>query len=165
MKQIRDQSDASAFIVLNRKGEHRATVQYRYGSGGGVQCDVWSVSTDPEHPDWAPHLRLSHQEKAGGGGYDKAAAALSGAVIDGFMMANHCGHVEQAGERKRQALMRAYKARAFDSITSDSDWRKRAEKIGCSWANYRQDEGWTSLHNLQGLDRLRALGYRVIQAL
>ena len=178
MKQVREQSDAQAYVVLNRKGEHRATVQFRFGSGGGVQCDVWSISVDPEYPESKPYMRLSHQKKAGGYGYDKATAALSGAVIDGYAMANHCGRVEPAGEKKREALMRAYIRAASKGITHDDEkvWRDKAHRIGCSFANYSRSETcpkgpdgygyrWLSLHSQSGLDRLQAMGYTIIHAL
>jgi hypothetical protein len=167
MKQIREASDTAAKIILNKKGEHVATVQWRYGSGGGVQCDVWSRK---EGETW---LSLTHQQKAGGYGYDKAAAALAGAVIEGYKLANHCGHVEAAGEKKREALMKAYKRRVKAGEMSREDhaaFEKRAVRIGCRFANWNTPaaglpRSWGSLHNESGLGRLEMLGFRVITAL
>ncbi len=146
MKRIDEMTDCRAYVVLNKKGEHVATVNYRYGSGGGVQCDVFCQG------------RLTHQKKAGGYGYDKATAALSGAIIDGYRMADHCGHAEDAGEKARTRLIAAYKRNpeAYDY----SGWSARAKRIGCHWAN-----GMSSLYFCSGLNRLAALGYSVIQAL
>lgn len=165
MKQIREASDCTARIVLNKKGEHVATVQFRYGSGGGVQCDVWSKKDG--------YLQLTHQKKAGGWGYDKAAAALAGSEIEGFKMADHCGHVEAAGEKKREALLKSYKRRVKAGEMSREDhaiFEKKAARIGCRFANWNTPglglpNSWASLHNESGLGRLEMLGFRVISAL
>ena len=169
MKQIREASDCTARIVLNKKGEHVATVQWRYGSGGGVQCDVWSRKDG--------YLQLTHQKKAGGWGYDKAAAALAGAEIEGFRIADHCGSVEPQGEKKRTALLKAYKRRAnagFPMTREDhAAFEKKAARIGCRFANWGavclaeggESSAWQSLHNESGLGRLEMLGFRVINAL
>lgn len=146
MKQVSELSDSTALVVLNKKGEHVATVNYRYGSGGGVQCDVFNRGN------------LVHQKKAGGYGYDKATAALSGAVIDGYQMADHCGHAEAAGEKARARLIAAYKRNP--AAHDYQEWAARAHRIGCHWAN-----GMNSLYFCSGLDRLAAIGYRVIHAL
>ena len=158
MKQVQELSDCTAFVVLNKKGEHRATVHLRYGPNhGAVQCDVYNTE------------QLVHQKKAGGGGYDKAAAALAGAVIDGYKMADHCGHVEEAGEAQRKALMVAYirgtKGHTGEDLNNvSSHFKKRADKIGAYFANWGVD-GWGSLFFRPGLGRLRALGYTVIRGL
>lgn len=165
MKQIREISDCSAYIVLDKKGQHAATVQFRYGSGGGVQCDVWSRKDG--------YLQLTHQKKAGGYGYDKAAAALAGAEIDGYRMADHCGRVEEKGEKKRAALLRAYLRRVKAGEMSREEHREfeeKARRMGCRFANWNtpalgNGSGWGSLHNESGLDRLRAFGYQIITAI
>lgn len=167
MKQIREASDTAAKIVLNKRGEHVATIQWRYGSGGGVQCDVWSRKTGET---W---LSLNHQKKAGGYGYDKAAAALAGAFIEGYKMADHCGYVEESGEKKREALLKAYKRRVKAGEMSREDhaaFEKKAARIGCRFANWNTPavglpHSWGSLHNENGLGRLEMLGFRVITAL
>ena len=146
MKRIDELSDCTAYIVLNKKGEHVATVNYRYGSGGGVQCDVFQRD------------ELVHQKKAGGYGYDKITAALAGAVIDGYRIADHCGHAEAAGEKARARLIAAYKRNP--AAHTYQDWSARASRIGCRWAN-----GMESLFFSSGLDRLSDLGYRVLRAL
>lgn len=171
MKQVREQSDSSAFIVLNKKGEDVAHVQFRYGSGGSVQCDVWSRNPGEK---W---VSLTHQKKAGGYGYDKACAALAGAVIEGFQMANHCGHGEPAHEKAKVRLMAAYKKRANSGVPISPEesrvWEAKAKKIGARFANYSPRKAadgsefyaYISLHTQSGLDRLRDIGFRVIQVL
>lgn len=165
MKHIQDISDCTATIVLNNKGEHVATVQTRYGSGGGVQVDVWSRVDG--------YLQLTHQKKAGGYGYDKRTAALAGATIEGYRIADHCGSVEPAGEKKRAALMNAYKKRVKAGNMSREDhaaFEKKAERIGCRFANWNTPavglpHSWGSLHNESGLGRLSMLGFRLITAI
>ena len=173
MQQVREKSNATAFVVQNKKGEHVATVHYFYGSGGGVQCDVWARKAGET---W---LSLVHQKKASGYGYDKAAAALSGATIEGYTMANHCGNVEPEGEKKRDKLLAAYKkATARGGLTKEQEavFIKKAERIGCRFANYTKQGfcdhfadkdfySYKSLHNEQGLERLRVLGFSIIQAI
>lgn len=167
MKQIRESSDCTAKIVLNKKGEHVATIQFRYGSGGGVQCDVWARKPGEK---W---LSLVHQKKSGGYGYDKAAAALAGAVIEGYKLANHCGYVEELGEKKRAALMKAYTRRVKVGGMSREEhaaFEKKAARIGCRFANWNTPavglpHSWGSLHNESGTGRLEMLGFRVINAL
>lgn len=146
MKRIDELSNCSAYIVLNKKGEHVATVNFRHGSGGAVQCDVFN------------HGRLTHQKKAGGYGYDKATAALSGALIDGYRMADHCGNSDEGSEKARARLAATYKRNP--AAHDYSGWSEKARKIGCHWANSMND-----LYFCSGLNRLSALGYRVIQAL
>lgn len=179
MKQVRETSDASAYVILNKKGEHVATVQFRFGSGGAVQCDVWSRKPGEKY------LSLTHQKKASGYGYDKRAAALAGAMIEGYAMANHCGQCEPEGEKKRAAIMRAYiKAAAAHGVLSPEvkQIEKRAAAHGFRFANYCRcadmpsEPGdkpgevlhgyrYTSLHVASGLERLEMLGFRVICAL
>lgn len=156
MKQVRELSDCKAIVVLNPKGKHVATVHFRWGSGGGVQCDVYD------------EFQLVHQRKVGGGwGYDKEAAALSGAVIGGFRMADHCGSVEAAGMAAAARLMKAYMASEHRTNYQKAQeiFRPKADKIGFRFANWREGSGWGSLHPESGLDRLRAMGYTVIHAL
>lgn len=154
MKQVRELSDSTAFVVLNKKREHVATVQFRYSSGGSVQCDVWGQHT------------IIHQKKAGGGGYDKAAAALAGAVIDGFKLSDHCGDVEPAGEAKRKKLrLKMEKACPLTEETRKK-FQDEAKKIGCNFANWDHNKGgWGSLFFRAGLDRLTDMGYVLIRAL
>jgi len=106
-------------------------------------------------------------------GYDKAAAALAGAVIEGYKLANHCGYVEAAGEKKREALLKAYKRRVKAGEMSREEhaaYEKKAAKLGCRFANWNSPavglpNSWGSLHNESGLGRLEMLGFRVITAL
>ena len=211
-KQVRETTagaSISAWVILNKKGQHVATVNAHYSNGGRVSVDVWNMGTEavrssfdtarangrlsdadlakhiskaPDYYkteesrlDWAAYDAMEMQQSSAGGyGYDKFTAALSGLIIDGHTIANHCGQVPEA-EKARAALMRQY-CKAHDTsaarITANVNgkdykyWDKKAARIGASFANYTTDkERFTSLHFTSGLDRLTALGYTVIQAI
>lgn len=167
-KQVRERNtDSSAFVVLNKKGEHCANVQFYYSNGGRVYCDVWARNPGES---W---LSLIHQSYAGGYGYDKAAAALAGAVIEGYKLANHCGTVEEKGEKAKARLFAQYKRDCKAAKMTDSlqdEYKKKAQKIGARFANYCRNDiteqySYQSLHFEHGLERLKTLGFQVIQAI
>ena len=191
-KQVRETAagqSISASVILNKKGEHVATVQAHYSSAGRVSVDVWSTSVGldgmckradlwaklPAGKDYkssAFDLWSLQQGSAGGYGYDKHAAALAGLIIDGHTIADHCGQVPEA-EKSRASLLRAYRravvGNAVKTPEARDGWQQKAKRIGCHFANWQQDahgcEGWTSLHFDQGLTRLESLGYTVISAI
>lgn len=209
-KQVRETTagqSISATVVLNKKGEHVATVQAHYSNAGRVTVDVWNIgdsattrsfdtarqtgaisyksaaaafakapdyyTTDSARLGWAAfHLLGFQQSSAGGYGYDKHAAALAGLIIDGHTIADHCGQVPEA-EKARIALLRAYRravvGNAVKTPAARDGWQQKAKRIGCHFANWKQDadgcEGWSSLHFDQGLTRLESLGYTVISAI
>lgn len=170
MKQVREIADCSAYVVLNRKGEDVAHVQFRFADS--VQCDVWARKPGEKF------LSLVHQRKAGGYGYDKSAAALAGAVIEGFRMANHCGSAEDSHEKAKARFMARYRRAAISGLTNEqtNQWREKARKRGCSFSNWFRQEwmpetsdgkgyAFGDLYTLSGLERLSATGFRVIQVL
>lgn len=210
-KQVRETTagaSISAWVILNKKGQHVATVNAHYSNGGRVSVDVWNMGTEavrrsfdtarangrisdadlakrisktPDYYkteesrlDWAAYDAMGMQQSAAGGyGYDKFAAALSGLVIDGHTMADHCGQVPEA-EKARAALMRQY-CKAHDGkehfadmarVNARREWDKNAARIGAHFANYSSEKGrFDSLYFTSGIDRLTALGYTVIQAI
>lgn len=213
MKQVRETnagSAISAYIILNKKGDHVATLQSH--SSGTVSIDVWThdcltelaclktalktgrlsekalinkmaeapdyYSSASEREEWAAHeLYGLQQGKAGGYGYDKFAAALSGLIIDGHTMANHCGSVPEC-EKTRASLLKRYWADMHASpehvksehyktaLAKQKEWDEKARKIGASFANWRTEtNSYGSLHFQTGLERLEMLGYRIIQAI
>ena len=191
-KQVRETTagqSISATVVLNKKGEHVATVQAHYSNAGRVTVDVRSTSvglegmckrpdlwaklpTDKDYKAGAFDLWSLQQGSAGGYGYDKYAAALAGLIIDGHTIADHCGQVPEA-EKARVSLLRAYRravvGNAVKTPAARDGWQQKAQRIGCHFANWQQDadgcEGWASLHFDQGLARLESLGYTVISAI
>lgn len=68
----------SAYVILNKKGEHVATVKAHFSDGGTCLVNV--------HDDKAGFQSAT----ARGYGYDKFTSALSGMTIDGHTMTNHC---------------------------------------------------------------------------
>ena len=84
------------------------------------------------------------QGRAGGYGYDKLTSALSGMTIDGQALTNHCS---REGAPKRPE----------GSATYPDDM---LAPLGYHFANGRRD-----CYREAGLDYLKALGYRVIQAI
>lgn len=175
---ISDKANASAYVILNKRGEHRATVQFLFprDGGGQLRCQVWSIPGD------GAGLRLTHDKRAGGYGYDKRASALAGAVIDGYSMADHCGYAEESHEKAKTRLMRAYIRAAANSANRETEkaFEAKAKRIGARFANYCETDDtpkspgadggivrgrrYTSLHTDSGLTRLESLGYRVICA-
>lgn len=193
-KNISDRCNVSAYVILDRKHAHVATVRALYGSGGTVHVEIYNlgdavdrcldtaIATGRVKPEKLPvpdgyycttpevrrHYAASElygyqRGRAGGYGYDKKTAALAGLIVDGHTLADHCGSVPE-DENKRQRLLREY---AKNHATRDYDyWRKRAERIGASWANYDRDSGrYRDLYFRAGLDRLSDMGYSVIFAI
>lgn len=200
-KQVRETAagqSISAWVILNKKGGHVATVQAHYSNAGRVTVDIWTgetaavlksyraALTDSEKEaaekaaladrdylkdrpedleEWAAFDVMNLQQGAAGGyNYDKLTAALAGLWIDGHCLVDHCGRADDATEKKKERLLKAYKKAAAAPGFDQEPWDKKARKLGASFANW--DNG--HYHNLYfdaGLDRLRALGYRVISAI
>jgi len=187
-KQVRETTAAHsirAIVVLNKKGEHVATVQSHYSSSGTVTVDVWNEGNavgrcfdtadklgkvsqasrdDRANSEWS--LFGLQQGRAGGGGYDKFAAALAGLIIDGHTVADHCGQVPEA-EKAKSALMSKYNRAMDGTYMAKGDtayWDDQARKLGARFANWREGR-YQSLHFIAGLERLESLGYRVISAI
>lgn len=81
MKQVRETAAAktlSVYVVL-KKGEIVATIQSHHSNSGVCTVDVWGKTS------------IQYQGRAAGFGYDKFTAALSGAVIEGVPITDHCG--------------------------------------------------------------------------
>lgn len=182
----------SAYIVLNKKGEHVATVKAHFSDGGTCLVNV-------------------HDNKAGfqsatasGYGYDKLTSALSGLTIDGHALTNHCARDGAPKPPKgRKTFPRDAKPRkgyqfanytAFSRETGRTifrnDWIEKAyvalgiadatdEEKSARWDDvaamahdletaWRKSDdceaGYSDCYRLSGLDYLKAIGYRVLQA-
>lgn len=183
-KYVRDTKAAkslSAYVIL-KKGVEVAHVTAHFSDGGAVLVNCHNIGDRANDAcvkasGWELKGRHSYEifgcqvGRASGGGYDKFTAALSGCWIDGHMIYNHCGHSDASIK-----MLKAYR-KAFDArVESGSDtahgtqqefqkaWDRRAEKIGARFANWDKNGGYSSLFMQSGLDRLRTLGYQVIQA-
>jgi hypothetical protein len=189
MRDVRESSagkSLSTYVILNPKGEHVATMRAHYANSGGVVVNVLNHGDEAcertaramghtigddgriETGAYAYTVASMQVGRAGGYGYDKTTAALSGLYVDGVKLTNHC---EERLAPPRGRLWR------------DSD-RKRLARKGFALANYSparesgremngygrkgvpdSEAGWTDAYRSSGLDILRDFGYRVIQAL
>lgn len=150
--------------VRNSRTEDMLAVPYFRKQAESFDADKLEDWQRDNADKWAAYELWGFQRgSAGGCGYDKLAAALSGLVVAGHTMADHCGHVPE-DENKRKRLMARYQ-REYASHDY-SYWRKAAERIGCSWANPNRDTGaFESLYFESGLRRLETLGLTVVQAI
>lgn len=142
---------ASAFVILKGK-RHVANVTAAYGKGGRVLVNVFNYGSENKS---AP-LNMQHGS-AGGYGYDKFTAALSGLEIDGHKLSNHCdGRKEPPKGGVWPKGSKAPKGWHFANFsTRDRDGNDLPAEL----------HGWESCYRESGLDYLKARGYRVIQAL
>lgn len=183
----------SAYVILDKKGNHVATVKAHFSDGGACLVNV--------HDDKAGFQSAS----ASGYGYDKLTSALSGLTIDGHEMSNHCSRdgapKPPKGRKTFPHDAKPRKGYSFANYTAISretgntiyrdEWIKRAyAELGIADAsddvkNERWDEVAAKAHDLEtawrksddceagysdcyresGLDYLKAIGYRVIQAI
>lgn len=188
MKRI-ECSTHSAWIVLNKKGEHVATVtaQYPRDGAGRMYVNVRNVTqaaqqrtadryfktygkrfADRDGSDVGGLHVWFQSASAGGYGYDKTTAALAGLIVDGHTLADHCGNVPEADKAKDRLFAAYCKAAAATDNTAEmrAEWSEKARKIGARFANWnREANRYDSLHFESGLSRLEAFGYRVAQAL
>lgn len=176
----------SAFVILNPKGRHVATVQAHYSNGGTVTVDAWNIGDDAarrsaiamgnalddagriasgkhagEYPSKVAGLQ---QGRAGGGGYDKFTAALSGMVIDGHALSNYCG-VSRKPPKGRKTWPRDAKApRGFGF----SNYQTFTYGPAPDYARIplpEAEQGYSSCYRKEGFKYLEAFGYTVIQAI
>lgn len=184
----------SAYVILNRKGEHVATVKAHFSNGGTCLVNVHDFNSKD---DGFQHA------KAGGYGYDKFTAALRGMKIDGHAMSDHSEHGQAPRPPKGRKtypadfkLPKGYELANYASISkatgsrlwsdhwkdearkalsipadtnlSDDEFEtlfKKARQLEKDWQQSDDCEsGYTSCFRKSGLDYLKALGYRVIQA-
>jgi hypothetical protein len=183
----------SAYVVLNKKGEHVATIKAHFSDGGTCLVNVHDFNGEFQHAT------------AGGYGYDKFAAALSGMTIDGHKMTNHASSEGAPKPPKgRKTFPRDYRPKKgyslanYTSISKATgytiyrdEWIKRAyAELGIAdesndVKNERWDEvsekarelenawresddcetGYSSCFRESGLKYLQAIGYKVIQAI
>jgi hypothetical protein len=144
MKQVRETKagkSISAWIVLNPAGEEVANIQAYYADSGGVTVDVFNYRAS-KSSEALPY----QQGHAGGYGYDKFAAALSGLEIDGVKMSDHCG--------------------GSIPMPEGGFPRDFTPPPGFHLANWMNETGgYSSCYRSHGLRYLEETGYRVIQAI
>lgn len=137
----------AAWVVLKR-GKMVAKVQAHYADSGRLTVNVF---------DFASDIQTGY---ASGWGYDKLPAALSGLVIDGVQLYDHCEPFEPA-----KRFLKRYIASGATWATS-APWSAKAKRLGMQFANYnREHDRYDSCYVLPGLERLSAMGYDVLQAI
>lgn len=184
----------SALVVLNPKGEHVATIQFYFANSGGVTCTVLThgdaackrtaeamgygfgpddkiVST----PKGKGHFIGKYAYKvasdmtghAGGYGYDKRTAALSGLVVDGHKMTDHCGGgLERPKGRLWNDKDKARLAKKGYTLSNWSGPVEEGREPGYGRKGVPNSaSGWASCYRLSGYEYLQAIGYRVIRAI
>jgi hypothetical protein len=136
-----------AYVVLRADGTEVATVQIHFADGGTVTVNIWHEGDNnptrearEKAKEYGPSIG-----KARGYGYDKRTAALAGLEIDGHKLTDHCG--AQLDRPESGFFPHDFKA-----------------PPGYSLANYTE-QGYRSCYRESGLDYLKAIGYRVIQAI
>lgn len=134
--------NVSAYVVFRPNWEQVATIHVYFGNSN---CVVTIYAKGADNPDNYP--KPAQVGSAGGYGYDKLTAALSGLTVDGIELTDHCGERLPLPEDK-------------EVFPRDFEPPK-----GYSLANYSSElGGWRDCYRLSGLKYLKAIGYHVIQA-
>jgi hypothetical protein len=183
----------SAYVILNPKGQHVATVKAHFSNSRRCLVNVHCFKDGFQHAT------------AGGYGYDKFSHALRGMTIDGHAMTDHCSRDKAPKPPKgRHTFPRDYKPRKGYSLANfgrvskatggrfyRDHWQNlacdalgvardmegltdgqlaaiamRANELEANWiASDDCEAGYSDCYREAGLDYLKALGYRVIQAI
>ena len=123
----------SAWTITNGRGEYVATVQAHSAPSGGVSVDVFDSGRDVQHGS------------ASGYGYDKLTAALSGLVIAGHTLADHC----------EVSLSPPHGLPGFPS-----DYRRKGYQTAnyMQWVRDNADSPWRALSELERRPGSRSYG-------
>lgn len=128
----------SAYVILNKKGEHVATVKAHFSNGGTCLVNV--------HDDKAGF----QSAKASGYGYDKFTKALSNCTIDGHELSDHCSTKSAPKPPKgRKTFPSDYKPRKGYSLANFTSVSVSGERVN---RDYWQDKAWAEM-GLQGATR------------
>lgn len=146
----------SAWVVLNKKGEHVGTVRAHFGGGtygSSVTVNIW--------------CNREGDVQVGRG--NNLESALHGLTLDGHTLYDH-----SSKNAETERLMEAYihdKERIQPKM-DQACWDNKARKIGAYFANWSSRHEafvgrarFASLFMYGGLKRLDVLGYQVIQAI
>lgn len=156
-------ANSRAIIITHPKKEGRAEIVIKFPRDGAGRVEAWCADFFP-----ADGCRGVQYGRAGGYGYDKQTAAMSGFIIDGHEITDHCGqdamsakllkawHRAKTPEGKKRVEDKARK-----SGYSFTNWNTEARKPGYSFTNWDTGDGWQSCYKLSGLDHLKALGYSI----
>ncbi len=154
----------SAYVIM-RKGKYIGKILAYFGGGGTCVVNVIqhgepakkslavALKADPKLKVEYPDSGLTFQGRTTGGyGYDKFTAALSGVVIDGVALNDHCG-VRLPKPKGKTLFPRDFKApkgyRLANFVSAD-----RSES---------GEEGYSDCYRESGISLLTDLGYEVHQ--
>lgn len=183
MKYVRETAagkSISAWVIL-KGGKKVATVQAHYGNSGSVLVNIWQSDSAQIRSEAAAlkagkldrtdhHGRMHVQvATAGGYGYDKMTAALSGLWIDGHEMTDHCSR-KGAPKKPPRGLQRWPRESKPPRGYEFANYQSRFITFGFNPEKHEREgfegnDGYESCYRLPGLKYLEALGYTVIQAI
>jgi len=142
---IADKANVRAFVIL--KGERvvaQIHIKFPADGAGRMTGEVWSNSEKDAR---------FQKASAGGYGYDKQTALLSGLTIDGHKLTNHCG-----GDKKAPASGVWPKGSEAPKGWYFINWKEIKNAAGEVVAS-----GYSSCYRRPGLEYLQAIGYNVVQ--
>jgi len=150
----------AAKIVTHPKKDGYAKVLAAYPKDGAGRLTVYVVD------GFGPRF-TTQRGRAGGYGYDKFTAALSGLTIDGHVMSDHSGADLMAAKLLKQYGKIALAGQ--DTTAIEAKIRAKGYSL-TNWTSnggYKPNEwnGYQSCYKTPGLDYLRAIGYRVIDVI
>jgi len=169
-KYVRDTAAANAIkAILILKGTREvATVLAHYAKSGGVRVNVFqhgeavrrcAKAAKIDENKASDKFGFQHAH-AGGYGYDKFTAAISGLMIDGHIINNHCG-ARQPLPKGCKVFPKDFKPRKGFRLANYIYTPERAESLGLP----KGAEGWADCYRESGLDYLKAIGYNVVTVL
>lgn len=137
----------SAWVILNKRNQHVATVQAHFGS-------VITVNVFNHPPSKTPGEAAG---RAGGYGYDKLTAALAGLVVDGHKLSNHCGENRPGLYDGKTPAPKGWQYANWTSW----EWDGSGNRVDLP----SEKQGYTDCYRISGLEYLSAIGYQVIKAI
>lgn len=189
-----------AWVILDKKGRMVAQVHAHYGNRGKVTVDVLNFGDDNHARtaqamgytlddtgriatfngkatrwagEWPYNVSNVQSRSASGYGYDKTTSALSGMVIDGVRLTNHCG--ERMKRPKGRLWHDSDKARLARKGYTLANWSAARDGLSpeekAKYGTYGREgipdseAGWIDAYRMSGLDVLGAFGYRVLKAI
>jgi len=172
----------SAWVILKGKRQV-ATVRAHFSDSGSVLVNVFQDAQGAERSEaaaardgvklkpneWGEKSLGFQHATAGGYGYDKLTAALSGLYIDGHVMTDHCSR-KGAPKRPPNGLQRwPYESKPPRGYEF-ANYQQRFITFGFSSEKHEREDftgndGYESCYRLPGLKYLEAKGYTVIQAI
>lgn len=183
----------AAYVILNKKGEEVATVQAHYSNGGTCLVNVWDHKTDLQHDKAGGygydkfvsaldgmtidgHVMTNHCSRLGAPKPPKGRKTFPRDYKPkkGYTLANYTSFSKETGNSMHRYdwIEKAIATLGIDekdSETKNSRWEEIQEKayeLEIAWQQSDDCEtGYSDCYRESGLDYLKALGYKVIQAI